>query len=161
VNARQFAIYAAPISCASALSLALFHFDDMPQFHRHTHLRSRLMKKVLLSATIALATACICSHASAHAFLSKASPKVGSTISVSPPQITLTFTEGLEPAFSSVEVDGPNGAKIAADKARVSGKQMIVPLAKPLAPGNYHVVWRATAVDTHKTQGDFTFTVKP
>jgi copper resistance protein C len=96
----------------------------------------------------------------AHAFLTTASPKVESTISASPSQITLNFTEGLEPAFLSVEVDGPSGGGIAAGKVRISGKQMVVPVAKPLTVGTYHVVWHATAVDTHKTQGDLTFTVK-
>ncbi|RYY11978.1 MAG: copper resistance protein CopC, partial [Alphaproteobacteria bacterium] len=30
-----------------------------------------------------------------------------------------------------------------------------------LAPGTYKVIWHATAVDTHKTEGNFSFTVKP
>jgi methionine-rich copper-binding protein CopC len=28
-----------------------------------------------------------------------------------------------------------------------------------LAPGNYTVKWHVTSVDTHKTQGSFSFTV--
>ena len=31
----------------------------------------------------------------------------------------------------------------------------------PLAPGTYRVVWRVLSVDTHVTEGDFTFTVVP
>jgi len=33
-----------------------------------------------------------------------------------------------------------------------------VPL-KPLAPGTYRVKWRVLSVDTHVTEGDFTFRV--
>jgi methionine-rich copper-binding protein CopC len=32
---------------------------------------------------------------------------------------------------------------------------------KPLAAGVYTVLWHATSVDTHKTEGHFTFTVAP
>ena len=35
---------------------------------------------------------------------------------------------------------------------------LAVPL-KPLPPGVYTVSWHATATDTHKTEGKFTFTV--
>ncbi len=38
---------------------------------------------------------------------------------------------------------------------------LILPIAKPLSPGVYTVHWHAVSVDTHHTQGDFQFTVKP
>jgi len=31
----------------------------------------------------------------------------------------------------------------------------------PLAPGRYRVKWHVLSVDTHVTEGDFTFTVAP
>ena len=40
-------------------------------------------------------------------------------------------------------------------------KVLVVKIAKPLAPGVYKVTWHATSVDTHHTQGDFSFTVTP
>ena len=30
---------------------------------------------------------------------------------------------------------------------------------KAIKPGAYHVHWQALSVDTHKTEGNFTFTV--
>ena len=30
-----------------------------------------------------------------------------------------------------------------------------------LAPGTYRVQWRVVSVDTHVTEGDFTFEIKP
>ena len=119
------------------------------------------MKHALPASTLATLAAFVSSQAMAHAHLSAASPSAGSTISSSPSQIRLTFTEGLQPAFSGVEVDGPDGAKIASDAPKISGKEMVVPVTKSLTPGEYHVKWHATAVDTHKTQGNFTFVVKP
>jgi len=38
--------------------------------------------------------------------------------------------------------------------------ELKVPL-KPLPPGTYTVDWHALSVDTHTTQGHFTFEIKP
>lgn len=98
------------------------------------------------------------SPAQAHAFLDHASPLVGSTVATAPHELTLTFTQSLEPAFSTVTVTGPNGARVDEGKAQVSGNTMRVGL-KAAGPGTYRVRWHALSVDTHTTQGSFTFTV--
>jgi hypothetical protein len=99
--------------------------------------------------------------ARAHAMLDHASPSVGSTVSPAPKAVTLTFTEALEPAFSTIEVQNAQGAKVQAGKAAVvsgNGAQLRAAL-KPLPPGSYKVIWHVLSVDTHRTQGDFSFTV--
>jgi copper resistance protein C len=50
------------------------------------------------------------SAAQAHAFLDHASPLVGSTVRSAPHEVTLSFTQNLEPAFSSVQVTDSGGA---------------------------------------------------
>jgi methionine-rich copper-binding protein CopC len=96
--------------------------------------------------------------AQAHAFLDHASPLVGSTVATAPREVTLTFTQSLEPAFSTVTVTGPNGARVDAGKAQVSGNTMRIGL-KAAGSGTYRVKWRALSVDTHATQGSFSFQV--
>ncbi len=98
------------------------------------------------------------SAAQAHAFLDHASPLVGSTVATAPPELTLTFTQNLESAFSTVTVTGPNGARVDTGKAQVSGNTMRVGL-KAAGPGTYRVRWHVLSVDTHTTQGSFTFRV--
>lgn len=98
--------------------------------------------------------------AHAHAFLDHATPAVESTVTPQPQEISLSFTQNLEPSFSSVEVTGPNGARVDAGKAQISGNSMRIGL-KAAGPGTYHVHWRALSVDTHTTQGSFTFHVGP
>jgi copper resistance protein C len=98
------------------------------------------------------------SSASAHAFLDHASPRVGSTVPNAPHELTLSFTQSLEPAFSTVRVTGPNGGPIVQGKPRISGSTMRV-VIKPSGRGTYHVRWHALSVDTHTTQGSYTFTV--
>jgi methionine-rich copper-binding protein CopC len=38
---------------------------------------------------------------------------------------------------------------------------LILPITGSLAAGKYRVDWHAVAKDTHKTQGTYSFTVKP
>jgi methionine-rich copper-binding protein CopC len=96
--------------------------------------------------------------ARAHAFLDHASPLVGSTVPSSPSDLTLTFTQKLEAAFSSVQVMDANGARVDQGKAQISGNVMRVGL-KSLAAGSYRVRWQVLSVDAHKTEGSFTFRV--
>jgi copper resistance protein C len=96
--------------------------------------------------------------APAHAFLDHASPLVGSTVGAAPHEVSLTFTQNLESAFSSVTVTDASGAQVSQGKAQISGNTMRVGL-KALGPGSYRVRWHALPVDTHTTEGSFTFHV--
>jgi copper resistance protein C len=96
--------------------------------------------------------------AQAHAFLDHASPLVGSTVPAAPHEVVLTFTQNLEAAFSTAQVTTSSGARVDQGKAAVSGNTMTVGL-KALGPGSYKVHWHALSVDTHTTEGAFTFTV--
>jgi methionine-rich copper-binding protein CopC len=94
----------------------------------------------------------------AHAFLDHASPLVGSTVASAPAEVVLTFTQNLESSFSTVQVTGPGGARVDQGKASVSGNTMRVGI-KSAGPGSYRVQWHALSVDTHKTEGSFSFRV--
>ncbi|MGC1792318.1 MAG: copper resistance protein CopC [Pseudolabrys sp.] len=97
----------------------------------------------------------------AHAMLDHASPRVGSSLPSAPREVTLWFTQKLEPAFSTIEVRSESGAVMSNGKAQLDRgdpTQLHVAL-KPLSPGTYKVIWRVLSVDTHRTQGDFTFRV--
>jgi methionine-rich copper-binding protein CopC len=98
----------------------------------------------------------------AHALLDHANPRVGSTVAAAPKELLLWFTEKLEPAFSTVEVSNAQGAVVSgkAQVERGDGTELRVPL-KALPPGTYLVSWRVLSVDTHRTQGSFTFRVGP
>jgi methionine-rich copper-binding protein CopC len=96
--------------------------------------------------------------ASAHAFLDHAEPRVGSTVPTAPRELLLSFTQDLEPAFSSAEVRDANGNRVDQGKAKISGSVMHLGL-KALSPGSYKVQWRALSVDTHTTEGSFSFRV--
>src|SRR5277367_5991359 len=97
--------------------------------------------------------------ASAHAFLERAKPPVGSRLTAAPSEVRLWFTQALEPAFSTVEVEDESGRRVTEVRANLEQsdpQQLVLPLP-PLAPGTYRVRWRVVSVDTHVTQGDYVF----
>jgi methionine-rich copper-binding protein CopC len=108
--------------------------------------------------TAALPLLLAMTEASAHAFLDRAEPRVGNTVASPPREVTLYFTQKLEPAFSTISVTNAAGQRVDSGKARVSGSQMSISL-KPGGTGTYHVNWRVLSVDTHTTDGSFTFQV--
>jgi methionine-rich copper-binding protein CopC len=100
--------------------------------------------------------------ASAHAALSRAIPRVGSTVATSPTEVRMWFSQDLEPAFSGASLLGVSGKESAASKAIVDAadrRQLVIPLSRPLAAGRYQVKWGVVSVDGHRTEGDFRFTV--
>ena len=116
------------------------------------------MRGLLLAGLAMVAAA---PPARAHAFLERASPPVGGEVGSSPPELSMTFSEGVEPLFSTIELRDAAGAAIAAGKPHAApgnDRRLVVELPK-LPPGTYTVVWHATSVDTHKTEGSYHFTV--
>src|SRR5436189_1428138 len=97
-------------------------------------------------------------EAVAHALLDRAEPRVGNTVATAPREVTLWFTQKLEAAFSSITVTNAAGQRVDTGKARVSGNQISVSLRSG-GTGTYHVTWRVLSVDTHTTDGSFSFQV--
>lgn len=94
-----------------------------------------------------------------HAHLSRSAPPAGAIVNTLN-EVVLTFTEPLEAAFSTIELRDAAGKPIEAGKAQVKDNVMRLPL-KGLSAGRYTVNWRVLSVDTHRTEGNFSFTVKP
>jgi methionine-rich copper-binding protein CopC len=99
----------------------------------------------------------------AHAFLDHSDPRVGNTVKSSPRIVSLWFTQNLESAFSTIEVFNSSGALMNAGKALVDGndRKLLRAAMKTMPPGSYTVKWHVLSVDTHTTDGSFTFHVGP
>lgn len=96
----------------------------------------------------------------AHAFLDHAVPGVGMTVSGPVREIRITYTQGIVVAFSHVHVVSSSGAQIPVSKPVNAGQEtLVVRLGRSLGPGTYSVSWQVVSVDTHTTQGTFSFTV--
>jgi copper resistance protein C len=112
---------------------------------------------------IMVAAACLIGSAAfAHAFLDSASPAVGSEVSDPPAAVALTFSEPVEPLFSTIQVTDASGVRMDEGKPETQEDGRVLRVAlKPLASGVFSVQWHVTSVDTHKTEGHFVFTVRP
>ncbi len=120
-------------------------------------------RRSIVKAAAALAFVFAAPAAFAHAQLEKATPAVGRAVT-SPAEIRLKFSEGVEPRFSAIALTAEDGAAVPLGKPSldpVDNSVLIAKVGRTLPPGVYTVTWRAVSVDTHHTQGDFQFTVKP
>ena len=113
-----------------------------------------------LAATLACA---VPGHAFAQAHMAESLPAAGGTVAVAPGEVSMHFTEDVEPQFSNIEGFDHTVPSVAAGPAHLvdgGGDRRAVPVRK-LVAGTDRVKWHATAVDTHKTSGDWSFTVAP
>jgi len=99
----------------------------------------------------------------AHAFVDHASPAVGSTVHAPIAEVKIWFTEKLVLPFSDLRVLDASGKEVDKHDKHLdpqNGELLIVSVPS-LKLGRYTVSWRATSVDTHVTNGTFTFELSP
>jgi methionine-rich copper-binding protein CopC len=115
--------------------------------------------------TLLLAASLVClgAAARAHPLPKSADPKPNSVLTTSPTEIRIGFSEGLELAFTGLEIDDAGGKIVATGDAALDPndtKMLIVPLRAKLARGTYTVKWHAVGLDTHRVSGHYSFQVK-
>jgi methionine-rich copper-binding protein CopC len=95
--------------------------------------------------------------------LEHSDPSVGSKVHSVPAAVRIWFTEAIELRFSSIQVFDATGKQV--DKKDMhldpSNRSLLQVSLPRLGPGSYKVVWRIVSVDTHRTNGDFTFQILP
>ena len=116
------------------------------------------MRKKPLLIIVPLLLMHFATAADAHAMLERAEPRVGNKVASPPREVTLWFTQKLETAFSTITVTNAAGERVDTGKTRVSGNQMSIAIRAGGA-GTYRVNWQVLSIDTHRTDGSFTFQV--
>jgi len=99
--------------------------------------------------------------AAPHAALVKSSPARRATLGQAPPRVELTFSERLEPAYSTVAVLDAKGQQVDLRDAaltRGDSRRLVVSLP-PLPAGSYTVKFRVLSVDGHVVESEFPFTI--
>jgi methionine-rich copper-binding protein CopC len=112
----------------------------------------RPLLAALLLATLAAAPAL------AHAELESSNPDDGAQLTTAPTAVSLTFTEGLTAAKSSLVLEGPDG-EVGTARPEADGASEIRLDGLTLAPGAYTIRWTAAADDGHIERGTTTFTI--
>ena len=97
-----------------------------------------------------------------HSGLQRAEPPVESKLKRPPGEVKLYFTERLEPAYSTVRVNDDHGAQVDRQDSHVDSSNPLLLRAtlQLLEHGAYSVIWRVLSVDSHVTEGRFTFRVE-
>ncbi len=117
----------------------------------------------ILATSAVLVAGLMSQQALAHAHLKTETPAADTTLKASPTELSLGFSEGIEPSFSKVMLKGPDKKVVktgALALAANDNTQAIVPLTTPLGAGKYTVSWNVVSVDGHKTEGQYSFTVQ-
>jgi methionine-rich copper-binding protein CopC len=125
-------------------------------------MKRSLRARVLLLALLALGLPLESRVALAHSGLQRAEPAADSKLKRPPAEVRLTFTERLEPSYSSLQVKDQAGAQVDHKDAHVDPSNPLLLRASlpPLGPGAYTVTWRVLSVDGHVTEGRFAFRVE-
>ncbi len=116
--------------------------------------------KKALTAVALLASLTSIGNAFAHAHLKNEVPAANSSVS-GLNDLRLNFSEGVEAKLTQVTLidDGKPVAIKAIETDPNDKKLLIVTPEQPLKPGSYKVEWHAVSVDTHKSEGSYTFKI--
>lgn len=119
-----------------------------------------MLKRMLLIGAVLIGST---SSLFAHAHLSRSEPAEDATLKTPPQIISIEYTEALELGLSKLVLTDADGNSIETGKLEHVGDNPKTLAVKPpvLKPGTYKVEWGAASVDTHRTEGSFSFTVAP
>lgn len=108
----------------------------------------------------ALACVLVASSAFAHSFLVDASPSSKEHVVGSPKTVKLRFGGGVEPQYSKITIETPDGKVLGEGNTGVPDKpRELMANAPELAPGKYIVRYRVLSTDGHIVEGNYEFTV--
>ena len=96
----------------------------------------------------------------AHSFLVDVAPSSKEHVATSPKAIKLRFGGGVEPPYSKITIETPDGKVLAQGNSAVPDKPRELSANAPeLAPGKYIVRYRVLSTDGHIVEGNYEFTV--
>jgi len=122
-----------------------------------------MKRTVLIALAAAAASLALPAAAWAHAALLQTTPVASRVVNVPPKQVSLRYSEPVEPRFAIVSVTNAAGDRETAGPPRRSpaDADTLVAPVKRLSEGWYLVYWRVISVDGHPVRGAFTFAVGP
>jgi hypothetical protein len=96
----------------------------------------------------------------AHSFLVEATPSSKDHVATPPKTVKLRFGGGVEPPYSKLTIETPDGKVLAEGAVGKPDKPRELSVDAPeLAPGRYIVRYRVLSTDGHIVEGNYEFTV--
>ena len=97
---------------------------------------------------------------SAHSFPESEAPAAGQTLNEPPSEVRIKYDAPIEKLFAQLAVVDSTGQNLAQGAPTVSDDGYILTVKLPrLKPGSYLVKWRVVGLDTHHTEGSYSFSV--
>ena len=122
---------------------------------------NRLIKlsRPILSALLLMLAAVPSALAHAHPMVMKPAPDSSGP---TPSSISITFSEAVEPKFSSIQLTDEKGKSVdsEASKPKPNDPKTLILAVPKLTTGTYIVHWANVAVDGHWLGGSYKFTVQ-
>lgn len=122
---------------------------------------NRLTKLCLpiASALMLMLAAVPSAVAHAHPIVMKPAPD---STGLAPNSISITFSEAVEPKFSSIQLTDEKGKSLDSEASRPkpNDPKTLILAAPKLTAGTYIVHWANVAVDGHRLEGSYKFTVQ-
>jgi methionine-rich copper-binding protein CopC len=113
------------------------------------------MKSLL--ALVAVASLAFAGAVQAHAKLERSQPAANSTVTASPANVQLEFSQAVQLTVLTLQAGDAKGKELGPLPKTASGK-ITVPLPA-LAKGSYTLTWRAVSSDNHVMSGTIPFKV--
>jgi hypothetical protein len=111
---------------------------------------------ISLFATLALGIAV----SWAHSFPEQETPAAGQVLTTPPPTVSIKYDAPIEHLFAKLDVVDGAGNDLAVSPPEISPDGFTLSVqVKPLQPGDYTVKWAVVCIDTHHTEGSYSFTV--
>ncbi|MEU7529006.1 copper resistance CopC family protein [Saccharothrix sp. NPDC042600] len=118
------------------------------------------MKRLALSALVALGLLAAAPAAWAHTELIGSDPADGASLPQPPTRLTLTFSEPVPAESATVTVTAPDGTAWTVGEVSASGATLAVPVTPGASPaGQYVVSWQVESLDGDFVSGKTTFTL--
>lgn len=119
---------------------------------------SKLSRLAIILLLLALTSTT--NDASAHSFPQEQHPSAGQTLAAPPTEIRIKFDAPIEKLFAKLQVLDADGRDHAVGAPDVSSDGTeLASKVEALKTGEYTVKWAVLGVDTHHTEGSYSFTV--
>ncbi|WP_158647716.1 copper resistance CopC family protein [Actinoplanes sp. ATCC 53533] len=117
------------------------------------------MSAIMVVATSGLTVAATGTPAAAHNALRASVPAAGATLSSSPAELVLTFSESPNADFTKLAVTDAAGITLTDGASAVSGVSLRQPLRPATVAGAVNISFRVVSDDGHPVQGRLNFAV--
>lgn len=111
-------------------------------------------------AALLLAALVAAPPAAAHARLEASSPKDGSTLTATPPEVMLRFNEPVKDGLNQVSVKS-GSTDVTDGDLELAGNTVYQPLKTDIDAGDYTITYKVVSADGHPISGSVKFTYAP